>query len=130
MNKIGLAIIIIAAVAVMPASASEKNEAASALAEFWVGKHKSEVIEILGAPEKSRKTMKGEVLVYIGPIRYLATGTNPHGHAGEAVDSEGNLVSPGGGGVGSGPAFPVTSKTKLYLDKDDKVYKVKTGKAR
>jgi hypothetical protein len=130
MNKIGLAIIILAAVAVVPAPASEKNEAASAVADFWVGKHRDEVVEILGPPEKSKKTLKGEVLTYLGPVKWMASGTGTYGHPSEAVDSEGNLVSPGDGGVGGGPASPVTSKMKLYLDKDGKVYKVKTGKSR
>ncbi len=128
MYKIGLAMIIFLTVAIIPASASKKSEAASAVADFWMGKHRDEVVEILGPPEKSKRTAKGEVLVYPGQVKWIATGTNPFGQAREAVDSEGNLVSPGGGGAGRGPAFAVTDNMKLYLDKNGKVRKVKTGK--
>jgi hypothetical protein len=130
MGKTGLAVVILLTAIAIPSQATEKAQAAASVADFWMGKHKDDVVEILGPPEKSKRTAKGEVLIYLGPVKWMATATSPYGQTREAVDREGNLVSPGGGGIGAGQGYAVTSKMKIYLDRDGKVYKVKTGKSK
>jgi hypothetical protein len=111
--------------------AGKGAQTTSSEAEFWLGKQRDEVVSILGQPEKSKRTAKGEVLVYLRSVEWYATATEAYGQQRDTLDDQGNPAGGAGGpGPGAGPASAVRQKIKLYLDRNGLVYKVKTGKRR
>jgi hypothetical protein len=83
-------ILLAAALLLIPALAKEKKESPpSALTAIdWVGKDRDYVIKLLGQPVKSKKTGKGEVLTFHGPMEWFADPSDLRGRSGQAVIGE------------------------------------------
>jgi hypothetical protein len=81
------AILLAAALLITPTLAKEKKEGPpSALTAIeWVGKHRDYVIKMLGQPVQSKKTAKGEVLTFHGPMEWFADPSDLRGRSGQGV---------------------------------------------
>jgi hypothetical protein len=110
--------------------AGKGEKTTSSEAKFWIGKQRDEVISMLGPPSKSKKRGKGEILIYLREVEWYATATSPDGQIRDAVDEHGDGTGAGSMDPGAGPIRAVFNKLKLYLDENEKVYKVKAGKRR
>jgi hypothetical protein len=91
MNKTSLSILILLSLLTAPALANEDEEKAPnpLTAIKWVGKHRDEVVKLLGEPVKSKKTGKGETLIFHGPMEWFADPSElRHRHGKVAVDPE------------------------------------------
>ena len=87
MNRTATAILLAAALLATPALAKEKkDEPPSALTAIeWVGKDRDYVIKMLGQPVQSKKTAKGEILTFHGPMGWFADPSDLRGRSGQGV---------------------------------------------
>jgi hypothetical protein len=73
-----------------PADAAEEKAANPQQTIEWVGKHRDEVIRLLGEPVKSKKSGKSEVLFFHGPLEWFAEPKDPDQLADQVVLKSGS----------------------------------------
>jgi hypothetical protein len=79
MVKCRLSILLLIPLLIAPGIAAQEGAADPQTAIEWVGKHRDEVIKLLGDPVKIKKNSKGEILTFHGPLEWFAESSElPH----------------------------------------------------
>jgi hypothetical protein len=155
MIKNSFALLLLIPLLISPLGATEEIKADPQTTIEWIGKHRDEVIKLLGEPVESKKNAKGEVLVFHGPLEWFAPPDDPRHSSSELLlkpesekpirigvktttaaaspaddheiitDSEGNTVGAYGKPI-IAPGTGVVTVHKLKLFLDDKGYVYKT----
>jgi hypothetical protein len=155
MIKNSLPLLVLIPLLVSPLGAAEEIKADPQTTIEWVGKHRDEVIKLLGEPVESKKNAKGEILLFHGPLEWFGTPSDAPKRSGEIVikpeserpirigvktiaaaaspaddheiitDSEGNTVGAYGKPI-IAPGTGVVAVHKLKLFLDDEGYVYKT----
>ena len=155
MIKCLLPLLLIVPLLMAPLCAAEQSKADPQTTIEWVGKHRDEVIKLLGEPVESRKNNKGEILIFHGPLEWFAPPDDPRYRSDEVLlktesenpirigvrttaaaaspaddheiitDADGNAVGAYGKPI-IAPGTGVVAVHRLKLFLDDKAYVYKT----
>jgi len=85
MIKCLLPFLLIVPFLIAPLCAAEQSKADPQTTIEWVGKHRDEVLKLLGEPVESRKNNKGEILIFHGPLEWFAPPDDPRHRSDEVL---------------------------------------------